>query len=326
MEKIYIARNQYPEMFEEIKKSYETVVCIKNHVPTKNELKIIIRNVEGIISFSDTQLDKDVLSYANKLKIISNYGAGVDNIDVEYATKKGILIAHTPHIQSETNADLAFALLLAIARKVVEANNFVKSCKWHNSNPVHIFGTSVNHATLGIIGLGRIGIEVARRALGFNMRVLYFDIIQKKEAEKLLNIKYIPSLNKLLSNSDFVSIHVTLNNKTKHLIGSNELKMMRPNGILINVSRGGVVNENALYEALKSKTIAAAALDVFEKEPLSKDNPLLKLDNVVLTPHIGSAVESVTKRMMALAIKQLLQGMKNEKLDYCINPTVYVNK
>lgn len=325
MKKIYVARRQYPEMLEEIKEFYEIIICPENYITSKKELKRRIKDVHGLISFSDTQIDKDILSSANNLKIISNYGAGIDNIDIEYATNKGIVIAHTPHIQSETNADLAFALLLSTARRIVEANNYVHSGKWNKNNPVELSGVNVNNATLGIIGLGRIGKEVAKRALGFNMQVFYFDLMQKKEIEKFLNVTFTPNLHELLSRSDFISMHVTLNQKTKHLIGKNEFKIMKPTAIFINVSRGKVINQDALYEALKSKQIAAAALDVFEEEPIPKNSPLLNLNNLILTPHIGSAVMSVTRKMMRLAIKQLLQGMKNERVEYCVNPIVYSN-
>jgi len=225
-------------------------------------------------------------------------------------------------VLTETTADIAFALLMAAARRVVEADRHVRKGLWKTWGPMILLGQDIHHATLGIIGLGRIGIEVAKRARGFNMNVLYHDVVRNEEKEKQLGMKYVSELNELLSKSDFISIHVPLLPETHHLIGASEFALMKPTAVFINTSRGPVVDQKALYEALSSGKIFAAGIDVTEIEPISPDDPLLTLENVVITPHIASASVHTRRNMAIMAAENILAGLRGEVLPNCVNPEV----
>ena len=249
---------------------------------------------------------------APRLKMIANFGVGYDNIDVPAATARGIKVSNTPGVLTNTTADLAFSLMLAVARRVVEGDSRTRSGKWGPWAPFGFLGSEVTGKTLGIIGLGQIGKEVARRAKGFRMPILYHNRKRIPENEELqLGAKYV-DLETLLKESDFVSIHVLLNDQSRGLIGANELGLMKPSAFLINVSRGPVINENALVDALKAKKIAGAGLDVYEKEPKLAEG-LAELNNTVLTPHIGSATIETRIAMGKLAVKNLNAGLMGQR-------------
>ena len=288
--------------------------------PSKEEIIRRVRDKQALVSLLTDPIDEEVIKSAPNLRIIAQYAVGFDNIDLKAATERGIYVTNTPEVLTETTADFAFALMLAVARRVVEADKYVRSGKWKVAwHPLMMLGEDVHGRTLGIVGLGRIGSAMARRAKGFNMKILYYDMIRREDLEKELGIKYV-DLETLLRESDFVTIHTPLTPETYHLIGEKQLKMMKKTAFLINTSRGKVVDQKALYKALKEGWIAGAALDVFEQEPISMDDPLLELENVVLAPHIASASHETRSRMAEIVAENLLAFKRGE-----IPPTL-VNK
>jgi len=256
------------------------------------------------------KIDRELFEAATKLKIISNLAVGFNNVDLEAAKEHKVIITNTPDVLTETTADLAFALLLASARRVTEAEKYIRDGNWKSWSPMQLTGMDVFGATLGIVGMGRIGEAVARRAKGFDMRVLYHNRTRKQESEEQYGFEY-RDLDKLLAESDFVLIFTPLTPETKNMIGENELAKMKKTGIILNVARGGIINEAALYKALKEGVIWGAGLDVFETEPVRLDHPLLTLPNVTVLPHIGSATIRTRFAMMNLnvqAITDVLEG------------------
>jgi glyoxylate reductase len=260
-----------------------------------------------------------------RLRVISQMAVGYDNIDVPAATARGIPIGNTPGVLTDTTADFAWALLMAAARRVVEGDKFARAGKWKTWGPVDFLGPDITGATLGIVGFGRIGQGLAKRAQGFDMRILYFDIRRHFEAEQKY-AAHFTDLNILLGESDFVSLHTTLSQDTHHLMDDAHLRMMKPGSILINTARGPVVDPDALYRALSSGPLSYAALDVTEPEPINPDSPLLTLDNIIIAPHIASASFQTRNRMAAMAAANLIAGLRGERLPNCVNPQVYEGK
>lgn len=291
-------------------------------VPPKKVIVDEARDVEILISLLTDDIDAELMDSAPKLKLISQYAVGFDNIDVKAATERGIYVTNTPGVLTDTVADFTFALLLAVARRVVEGDRYVREGKWRVGwGPLIMTGSDVHGKTLGIIGLGRIGKAVALRGKGFGMKILYYDIYRDKRFEEEHKVEYV-DLETLLRESDYVSLHTLLTPETRHMIGEKEFGLMKKTAYLINTSRGGVVDQKALYKALKEKKIAGAALDVFEKEPIDPDDPLLKLENVVLAPHAASAsMETRTKMALMVAenVEAFLQGRRPPTL---VNPEV----
>ena len=256
------------------------------------------------------RIDRELFEVGKKLKIVSNLAVGFNNIDMDAAKDHGVIVTNTPDVLTETTADLAFALLLASARRVTEAEQFIRDGKWKSWSPMQLTGMDVFGSTLGIVGMGRIGEAAARRAKGFDMRVLYHNRTRKQESEEKYGFEY-RDLDALLAESDFVLIFTPLTPETKNMIGENELAKMKKTGIILNVARGGIINETALYNALKEGTIWGAGLDVFEVEPVPLNHPLLTLPNVTVLPHIGSASIGTRLAMMNLnmhAIIDVLEG------------------
>lgn len=256
------------------------------------------------------------------LKVISQMAVGHDNIAVRAATAAGIPVGHTPGVLTETTADFAWALLMAAARRVVESHNEVQQGIWRPWGPEVLCGSDVFGATLGLVGLGRIGQAMARRASGFNMKVLYTQRHRDLAAEKNLNVQYVP-LEELLQHADFVSLHAYLSPETKGMIAAAQFALMKPGAIFVNTARGAMVDHQALFNALVSGKLAAAALDVFDPEPIPAGHPLLRLPNVVITPHIGSASTQTRARMAIMTAKNILAGLSGKRLPYCANPEVY---
>jgi glyoxylate reductase len=277
------------------------------------------KDAAGIYTNVGDPIDKEVIENSPLLKVVSTMAVGFDNIDVAEATKRGIKVGHTPGILTETTADLTFSLLMATARRIPEADTLVREGRWQAWSPMLMTGQDIFGAAIGIIGMGRIGEGVARRAVGFDMKILYHNRSRLPETEQKLNAQY-RSLDELLQESDYVVMLAPSNEETFHMIGRRELGLMKPNAILINAARGTNVDEAALYDALKEGRIWAAGLDVFEKEPISKDHPLLSLPNVVATPHIGSATIATRTQMAIMAARNLLLGLQGEKLVHCVNP------
>jgi len=289
--------------------------------PPRDVLEENVVNIEGLLSLLTDKIDAALMDKAPKLKVISNYAVGFDNVDIPAATKRGIIVGNTPGVLTETTADLAFALMMAAGRRIVEGDKEVRAGKWKTWGPMILLGQDIHGATLGIIGLGRIGASVARRAKGFGMKIIYYDIIRNENVEKELGIQYT-DLNSLLSQSDFITIHTNLTKETHHLISSKQFELMKRTGILVNTSRGPIVDNMALYEALRSKKIAYAGLDVTEPEPLPADHPLLTLDNVIVVPHIASASVASRTKMGLMAADNLIAGLKGEMLPNPVNPQV----
>jgi len=274
----------------------------------REALELKIRDADGLYCLLTDTIDRALLDLAPRLRVISNMAVGYNNIDVAEATRRNIMVTNTPDVLTETTADLTFALLMAAARRIVEAERFLRSGAWRTWSPMLLTGQDVYGATMGIIGLGRIGSAVARRARGFNMRVLYHSTRRNERAEQELGAQYA-GLDELLAQSDFVVIMTPLTPRTRGLIGARELALMKPTAVLINAARGGIVDEQALYDALKNGKIWAAGLDVFEREPVPLEHPLLSLPNVTALPHIGSASIRTRIRMAELAAENLLDGL-----------------
>ena len=280
-----------------------------------------IREADGLYCLLTENVDRALLDLAPNLKIISNMAVGYNNIDIEEASRRKIMVTNTPDVLTETTADLTFALLLAAARRIVEADRFLRKGEWKTWSPMLLTGQDVHQATLGIIGLGRIGLAVAKRAKGFDMQVLYHSHSRKEEAERTWGLRYA-QLDELLEQSDFVCVMTPLTKETYHMIGERELGRMKPTAVLINSARGGIVDEQALYNALKDGTIWAAGLDVFEQEPVPPDHPLLSLPNVVTLPHIGSASIRTRIRMAELAAENLRAGLSGSIPKYLVNKDI----
>jgi glyoxylate reductase len=256
-----------------------------------------------------------------QLKVISNHAVGFDNIDVPAATTRGIPVGNTPDVLTDATADFAFALLMAVARRIPEAERYVHAGKWKTWEPRLLLGVDIKGATLGLVGFGRIGQAMARRAAGFDMRVIYYDPKEMKSSPdpKATRVDF----ETLLEESDFISIHTPLTPDTRHLIDAEALSKMKSNAVLINTARGPVVDPDALYEALKANRIFGAGLDVTEPEPLPPDSPLLKLENALIVPHIASASITSRDQMSWMAAQNLIAGLKRERLPNCVNPQVY---
>ena len=312
--KCFITRKIPDVGLNKIGQHFEIEVWEKDTPPPKEILREKVRYVNALVTLLTDPIDKEVLANAPKLRIISQYAVGYDNIDIEECTRRGIYVTNTPGVLTNAVADLTWALILSITRRIVEAHDYVISGKWEESkvgwHPTLMLGTELKGKILGIIGMGRIGQAVAKRAIGFGMKVIYFSRKRKEEIEKELNAEFV-DLNTLLRKSDIISIHVSLNKDTYHMINSENLRLVKPTAYLINTSRGAVIDEKALYIALTSGKIAGAALDVFEREPTLSDNPLLKLRNVIATPHIGSATNETRNKMAEIVADNLIAFLNN---------------
>lgn len=284
-----------------------------------------IIDIDGLYCMLTEQIDPNLLDKAPKLKVISNMAVGFNNIDVMAATQRGIMVTNTPGVLTETTADLTFALLMATARRLVEASDYLRLGKWSTWSPMLLTGQDVYGATLGIIGMGRIGEALVKRAKGFDMNILYYNRSRKTEAEKNSGVKYV-EMKALLREADFVCVLVPYSPETVNLIGQDELALMKKTAVLINTSRGGIVNESALYNALIEGTIWAAGLDVFEQEPVPNSNPLLTLPNVLALPHIGSASFRTRIEMARLAARNLCQALAGGIPQNLVNQEVIAKK
>ncbi|MGE5222150.1 MAG: 2-hydroxyacid dehydrogenase [Omnitrophica WOR_2 bacterium] len=277
-----------------------------------------VRGKDGLLCLLTDRIDAQVMDAGSKLKVISQIAVGFDNIDVQEATARGIRIGNTPGVLTDATADFTFALLMASARRIGEGIDYVRQGKWKTWGLTLLLGEEIFGRTLGIIGMGRIGQAVAKRARGFDMKILYTDRRKVQEAEEELGAVY-RSLEEVLRQSDFVSLHVNLNEETRGLMGSQEFDLMKPSAILINTARGPIVDQAALYAALRDGKIAYAALDVTDPEPLPADDPLLSLPNLIIVPHIASATVTSRTKMCLMAIQNLVAGLNGEKLPFPVN-------
>ena len=308
--KVLVTR-EIPEAGLELLEGFDVSV-LSERPPERGELLEAVRGAGGILSTVTEKMDAEVMDAAgDDLKVIANMAVGYDNVDLEAARERGIVVTNTPEVLTETTADTAFLLLLAAARRLGEAERLLRSGGWDAWGPMQLLGPDVWGKKLGLVGLGRIGQAVARRSSGFQMEILYYDQYRNEEVEKQLGARYL-ALDDLLRESDFVSIHTPLTPETRHLISERELGLMQSNAVLVNASRGPVVDEAALADALADKRIFAAGLDVYEEEP-EVHPKLLELENVVLAPHIGSASIETRDRMASLAAENLRAVLDGEE-------------
>ncbi|WLD93819.1 D-glycerate dehydrogenase [Alkalihalobacillus sp. AL-G] len=311
--KIFITRKIPKRIVTQIEEVCEVEMWEEEDTPIPREvLEKKVEDIEGLFCLLTESIDEELLNKAKKLKIVSNMAVGYNNIDVGAAKERGITVTNTPGVLTETTADLTFALLMATSRRIVEASDYLRDGKWETWSPMQLTGQDVYGATLGIIGMGRIGQSVAKRAKGFDMNILYYNQSRKTEIEDRLGVRYV-EMDQLLQESDFVVIMTPYTPETENLIAKRELAFMKESAILINTARGGIVDEEALYHALKNNEIWAAGLDVFETEPISQENPLLTLPNVVTVPHIGSASIKTRLKMAELAAENLINGVTDKK-------------
>jgi lactate dehydrogenase-like 2-hydroxyacid dehydrogenase len=322
--KVYVTRRIPEDGLELLRQPCEVEVWAGDLPPAREVLLDKVRGVEGLLCLLTEAIDGELMDSAGpQLKVISNYAVGYDNIDVAAATGRGIPVGNTPGVLTETTADMAFALLMASARRVVEGVEYVRAGKWHTWGPQLLLGHDVHGATLGIVGMGRIGKAVARRAAGFGMRILFFDPYCDPDRALFVDMGLRCTLDELLAESDFVSLHVPLSEDTCYLVNAETLSSMKPTAVLINTARGPVVDSDALYDALATGQIAYAALDVTDPEPLPADHKLLTLPNCLVVPHIASASWATRGRMAVMAAENLLAGLRGERLPNCANPDVY---
>lgn len=290
--------------------------------PAYDVLRERTQRADGLLCLLTDRIDKELIENSARLRVISQYAVGIDNIDIDSATKRKIPVGHTPGVLTDATADFTWALLMSAARRVVEADTFTREGKWKTWGPTILLGVDVARSTLGIIGFGRIGQAVARRAKGFDMRILYYDNKRLPEMEETLGVEYV-SLETLIKEADFISLHVPLTPNTYHLIGEKEFSMMKKDAILINTARGSVVDQEALYHALKDRKIRGAAIDVTDPEPIPSNSPLLQLPNLIITPHIASASVQSRTQMAVMAAENLIAGLQGKRLPFCANPQVY---
>ncbi len=322
MPQVFVSRLIPQEGLAMIRDAAEMEVWQDELPPPREVLLEKVRNVDGLVSLLTDKIDATLMDANPRLKVISQMAVGFDNIDVPAATARGIPIGNTPGVLTDTTADFAFALLMTAARRIPEGVEYVRAGKWKTWGPLLLTGIDIHGATLGLIGFGRIGQGMAKRASGFGMRVLYYDVCHREDLEKEWGVQYA-DMDALLRESDFVSIHTDLNSSTRHMMNADAFKKMKRTAILVNAARGPMVDHAALYDALKAGQIAGAALDVTEPEPIPLDSPLLSLSNCIVVPHIASASVQTRNKMATMAAANLIAGLRGEKLPTCVNPEVY---
>ena len=293
--------------------------------PPREVLREKAQESDALLTDVDDIIDGELLASALHLKVVANNAAGYDNLDIAAATERGIALSNTPGVLQESVADFTFGLLIVATRFIVKGDRHVRGGGWKRFDPLPFMGLEVSRRTLGIIGLGQTGLAMARRAQGFSMRVMYHSRTRKAEAEEQYGLEYA-DLPTLLRTSDFVTLHTPLSQDTYHLIGKEELGLMKPTAILVNTARGKLVDQRALYEALRDGVIAGAALDVTEPEPIPMDDPLLTLLNVILTPHIASATQEAITGMGVTAARNIIAALRGEPMPSCLNSQVFQKK
>ena len=318
-EKIFLTRTLHDFAVKELKKNFQVEIH-KGKIPIpQNTLKSKMKNVDGLICFPYDKIDKKIIETAENLKVISTYSVGYDHIDTQFAKEKKIRVGYTPEVLTDATADLTFGLLIDSLRRISEGDRLIRKGKWKQIYGAYDYvGLDLQDKTLGIIGLGRIGKTLAKRAKAFNMKIIYHNRKQiTKGQERKLGVKYA-TFDKLITQSDIISIHVPHTKETNGMFNMKIFKKMKNDAFLINTSRGKVVNEKDLTLALKQKTIAGAGLDVFEIEPIKKNHPFIKLENIVLAPHIGSSTKETRARMAEITVKNLILGINGKKPIYSI--------
>jgi len=321
--RVFVSRRIPEEGLRPIAEAADTDLWPDDLPPPRDELLRRVAGVDGLLALLTDRVDDELLDAAGpQLRVVSNYAVGFDNVDVPACTRRGVAVGNTAGVLTETTADLAFALLMAAARRLAEGYDYVRADRWQTWGPLLLLGADVHHATLGIIGFGRIGREIARRASGFDMTVLYHDAVRASPADEAALHARSVSLQELLAASDFISLHVNLTPETRGMMGREAFRAMKPTAIVINTSRGPVVDQAALFEALRDGAIGGAALDVTDPEPMRADDPLLTLANCLVVPHIASGSRATRARMAEIAAANLLAGLRGEALPSPVNPEV----
>ena len=318
--RVFVTRKILPAGLELLSEKCNVEVYDGNRAIPRNILLEKVHGIDGLLCLLSDRIDRQVIDNAPALKVISNYAVGYDNIEVEYASRKGIVVTNTPGVLTDATADLAWALLMSVVRRTVEGDRLVREGKFHGWSPTLLLGQDLKGKTLGIVGAGRIGTATALRSQGWDMRVLYFDRNRNTLLEEKLGARK-SSLEKLLAESDFISLHLPLTAQTHHLIDRQALERMKPTAYLVNTSRGPIIDEQALAEVLREKRIAGAALDVYEHEP-EVTPELLSLNNVVLAPHIGSATVETRTEMSRIAAVNLLSVLEGKMPPNPVNQEV----
>jgi glyoxylate reductase len=319
--KVYVTRIIPQAGLDLIREFAETTVWEEPLPPPREVLLKESEDADGLVSLLTDRIDGELLDACPRLRVVSNMAVGFDNINLADVSDRGVLAGNTPGVLTETTADFAFALLMAAARRIVEGADYVRAGQWKTWGPMLLLGSDVHHATLGLVGLGRIGAEVAKRAHGFDMHVMYYDVVRRPDLEATLGLEYAP-LDIVLANADFVSVHTPLAPETHHLMNRERFEQMKPSAILINTSRGQVVDTDALVAALRDSEIRGAALDVTDPEPLPADHPLVAMPNCLVVPHIASASEVTRGKMAEIAAQNLIAGLKGEPLPCGLNNDV----
>lgn len=318
---VFVTRKIPESGLSMLKKHHSVTVSQKDRVLSKKEIIDHAKDAEGLVCLLTDTIDEEVISHLPKLKMIANYAVGFNNVDVEYATQENIPVSNTPGVLTDTTAELAWALVFSVSRRIVESDMFCRDDKFEGWGPMLMLGQDISKKTLGIVGAGRIGTAMALKSKGFAMNVLYVNPERNSVLESELNAKKT-TLPELLSQSDIVSLHVPLTAETEHLIGEKELKLMKENAVLVNTSRGPVIDEKPLIQALEENWIFGAGLDVYEQEPMIPER-LKQLDNVVILPHIGSATKETRSKMAEMAAKNMITGLKGDQPPNCVNPEVF---
>ena len=320
--KIFLTRQLPPDSMRILSEGSELTMNPDDRYLTKDEIIAGIQGVDGLLCLLTDTIDADILDANTDLIVVANYAVGFNNVDVAAATQRKIPVTNTPGVLTQTTADMAFALLMAAGRRVAEGDRFVRTKAWDGWGPLQFLGADITGATLGLVGLGRIGKAMIPRAAGFGMNVIYWNRTRlSAEEERELGVSYAP-MDEVLAKSDFVSVHVALNEKTRHLIGARELSLMKPTACLINTARGPVIDEKALVVALSSGTIASAGLDVYEQEPLLEPE-LYELENVVIAPHLGSGTIGTRTKMGNMAAENCLAACSGQRPVNLVNPEIY---
>ena len=316
--KVLVTRKIPQKGLEMLRARYETFVNPEDRVMTSAEIMKEIHDADALLCLLTDRIDAEIIDAAPKLRVISNYAVGYNNIDVEYATKKGIVVTNTPGVLTETTADLAWALLMAVARRIPESDAFMREGRFRGWAPMLMLGSDVYGKTLGIVGMGDIGTAVARRAKGFGMRILYHNRHRRPEAERETGAEYVP-LERLMAESDYITLHVPLTAETRNLISKDMLELMKPSAYLINTARGEILDEGHLLEMLRNGRIKGAALDVFQGEPLNVNPEWYGLKNAVLAPHIGSASLETRTRMAVMAAQAVIDVLEGKEPQNPVN-------
>ena len=314
--KVIIGYPVADEIVEYVKDHFQLIDFDLTNPNRYRELKNNIKDAHGIIVLA-TPIDKELLKHAPNLKVVSNITVGYNNCEIDELKEKNVIVTHSPGILDNAVADHIFALILSAGRRIPELNDFVKSGKWNTMENSNLFSKDISGSKLGIIGMGRIGIQVAKRAKAFSMDVKYYNRNRKKDIEESMNIGYL-EIDDLLKTCDFIVVSTPLTDETYHLMGEREFKLMKKDAIFINTSRGPVVDEKALIKALENKEIGGAGLDVFEKEPLEKDNPLLTMNNVVLTPHLAGGTKKTMDALAWNAARSMVETLEGKRVDSII--------